>query len=247
MLEVSRKPTFVIPALPAESGFGASLAQALAIAAKDVRTEIRSREVVVGSLVFALLVVVIFNFAFDLEGEMAEIAGPGVLWVAIALSAMMSLGYVFAKEREQGGLQGLLLTPVDRSAIFLGKVAGALVLTFALELFLLPLFALFTNVSILSPGLMVVVILGTVGFVTVGTLFSAMAVTSRSRELLLPILLLPVAAPVLMAAVEGTRMALQGDPWGELLPALSILAAFDVVFMGLCPFLFEYVMEEMAT
>jgi heme exporter protein B len=247
MLEVSRKPTFVIPALPAESGFGASLAQALAIAVKDVRTEIRSREVVGGSLVFALLVVVIFNFAFDLEGEMAEIAGPGVLWVAIALSGMMGLGYVFAKEREQGGLQGLLLTPVDRSAIFLGKVAGALLLTFALELFLLPLFALFANVSILSPGLMVVVILGTVGFVTVGTLFSAMAVTSRSRELLLPILLLPVAAPVLMAAVEGTRMALQGDPWSELLPALSILAAFDVVFIGLCPFLFEYVMEEMAT
>ncbi len=247
MLEVSRKHTFVIPALPAESGFVASLAQALAIAAKDVRVELRSREAASGSLVFALLMIVIFNFAFDLEGEMAEIAGPGVLWVAIVLSGMMGLGYVFAKEREQGGLQGLLLTPVDRSAIFLGKVTGALVLTFALEIFLLPLFALFANVSILAPGLIVVVILGTFGFVTVGTLFSAMAVTSRSRELLLPILLLPVATPVLLAAVEGTRMALQGEPWGELLPALSMLAAFDVVFMGLCPFLFEYVMEEMAT
>ncbi len=247
MLQASRKPTFVIPALPAETGFVASLAQALAIAAKDVRVEIRSREVVGGSLVFALLVLVIFNFAFDLEGEMAEVAGPGVLWVAIALAGMMGLGYVFAKEREQGGLQGLLLTPVDRSAIFLGKATGALLLTFALELFLLPVFALFANVSLLSPGLIVVVILGTIGFVTVGTLFSAMAVTSRSRELLLPLLLLPVVTPVLLAAVEGTRFALQGEPWAELLPALSLLGAFDVVFLGLCPFLFEYVMEEMAS
>ncbi len=224
----------------------AFLAQALAITAKDVRAELRTRDAISGSLVFALLVLVIFNFAFDLEGEMSEVAGPGVLWVAIILAAMMGLGYVFAKEREQGGLQGLLLTPIDRSAIFLGKVAGALLLTFALELFLLPLFAAFASVSILSPGLIVVLILGTVGFVTVGTLFSAMAVTTRSRELLLPLLLLPVAAPVLIAAVEGTRSALEGEPWSELLPALGVLAAFDVVFVALCPFLFEYVVEEMA-
>ncbi len=245
MLEASRKPTFVIPALPAESGFVAALTQALAIAAKDVRAEFRSREAASGSLVFALLIVVIFNFAFDLEGEMADVAGPGVLWVSIVLAGMMGLGYVFAREREQGGLQGLLLTPIDRSAIFLGKMMGALLLTFTLELFLLPLFALFANVDILSAQLLVVTVLGTVGFVTVGTLFSAMSVTSRSRELLLPILLLPVVAPVLVAAIEGTRMALQGDPWSELVPPLSILAAFDVVFLGLCPFLFEYVMEEM--
>lgn len=246
MWELSRKLTFVTPAPAAEGRFTGFVAQALAVAAKDVRAELRSREAVGGSLVFALLTVVIFNFAFDLEGEMGEMAGPGVLWVAIVLAGMMGLGYVFAREREQGGLQGLLLTPVDRSAIFLGKAAGALLLTFALELFLLPLFAVFADESLLSPGLILVVLLGTIGFVTVGTLFSAMAVTTRSRELLLPLLLLPVAAPVLIAAVEGTRFALDGEPWSELLPALSLLAAFDVVFVGLCPFLFEYVMEEMA-
>jgi heme exporter protein B len=246
MLEASRKPTFAIPAPHAEGGFAASLAQAFAVAAKDVRMELRSRESAGGSLVFALLVLVIFNFAFDLEGEMAEIAGPGILWVAIVLAGMMGLGYVFAKERDQGALQGLLLTPIDRSAIFLGKVMGALLLTFALELFLLPIFAVFANVSILSPGLILIVILGTLGFVTVGTLFSAMAVTSRSRELLLPLLLLPVAAPVVIAAVEGTRSALEGGSLGDQMSALSVLAAFDVVFLGLCPFLFEYVMEEMA-
>ncbi len=246
MREASRKLTFAIPVPHIEDGFVAFLRQVLTVAAKDVRAELRSRGAASGSLVFALLVVVIFNFAFDLEGEMSEVAGPGVLWVAIALAGMMGLGHVFAKEREQGGLQALLLTPIDRSAIFLGKAAGALLLTFALELFLLPLFAVFANVSVLSPGLMVVVVLGTLGFVTVGTLFSAMAVTTRSRELLLPLLLLPVAAPVLIAAVEGTRSVLEGEPWSELLPALGVLAAFDVVFVALCPFLFEYVMEEMA-
>ena len=107
-VEASKKLTFAIPVPPVEGGFIAFLTQALTVAAKDVRAELRSREAVSGSLVFALLVLVIFNFAFDLEGEMSEVAGPGVLWVAIVLAGMMALGYVFAKEREQGGLQGLL-------------------------------------------------------------------------------------------------------------------------------------------
>ena len=245
MWEASRKLTFAIPAPLAEGRLPAFLAAALAVAAKDVRAEFRSRAAVSGSVVFGLLMVVIFNFAFDLEGEMGDLAGPGVLWVAIVLAAMMGLGHVFAKEREQGGLEGLLLAPIDRSAIFVGKVAGATLLTLVLEMFLLPMFALFANVSLFSPGLLLVVILGSLGFVTVGTLFSAMAVTTRSRELLLPLLLLPVATPVLIAAVEGTRSVLEGEPWGELLAPVSVLAAFDVVFLGLCPFLFEYVMEEM--
>src|SRR3990170_6235316 len=241
MREASRKLTFAIPVPLTEAGLPTFLASALNVAAKDVRTELRSRQAAGGSLVFALLTVVIFNFAFDLEGEMKDIAAPGVLWVAIVLAGMMAFGHVFAQEREQGGLEGLLLTPVDPGAVFLGKAAGALLLTFALELFLLPVFALFANVSILSPGLLLVVVMGTLGFVLVGTLFSAIAVTSRSRELLLPLLLLPVATPVLIAAVEGTRSALGGEPWSELLPALSVLGAFNVVFLGICPFLFEYV------
>ena len=247
MWEALGKPTFAIPARPTDSGPLLWLGQTLAVAAKDIRAEFRSREALSGSVGFALLILVIFNFAFDLRGDMAVIAGPGVLWVAIVLAGMMGLGYVFTKEREQGGMQGLLLAPVDRSAIFLGKAAGALLLTLVLEVFLVPLFAFFSNVSLLSPDLLLVVVLGTLGFVTVGTLFSAMAVTTRSRELLLPILLLPVSTPLLLAAVEGTRVVLEGAPFAELAPAITILVAFAVVFLGLCPFLFEYVMEEMAT
>src|SRR3990172_2427628 len=177
MREASRKLTFAIPVPLTEAGLPTFLASALNVAAKDVRTELRSRQAAGGSLVFALLTVVIFNFAFDLEGEMKDIAAPGILWVAIVLAGMMAFGHVFAQEREQGGLEGLLLTPVDPGAVFLGKAP----------------------------------------------LFSATAAPSRSRELLLPLLLLPVATPVLIAAVEGTRSALGGEPVGELLPGLRVV------------------------
>ncbi len=245
MLEVSRKPTLALRAPAAEGGPFAFLAPILAITAKDLRSELRSRQVIGGSLVFAILTIVIFGFAFDLQGEMSEIAGPGVLWVAILLAGVTGFGHVFAEEQEQGGLQGLRLAAADGSTVFIGKMLAVLLLTFGLELFLLPVFALITNASIISPGLLSMVILGTIGFVTVGTLFSAMSATSRSRELLLPVLLLPVVTPVLVAAVEGTHSALQGDGFADLLPALTILTAFDLIFVALCPVLFEFVMEEM--
>ena len=222
----------------------AFLAQVLTVAAKDVRAELRSRDAVSGSVVFALLVLVIFNFAFDLEGEMSEVAGPGVLWVAIALAGMMGLGHVFAKEREQGGLQGLLLTPMDRSAIFVGKVAAALLLTFALELFLLPLFAVFADVSILSLELLLVVMLGTVGFVTVGTLFSAIAVHTRAREVMLPILLFPIVVPLMIAAVKITGGLLDGQPLSEMRNWMNLLVGFDVIFLTVSYMTFDYVVEE---
>src|SRR3972149_7862828 len=195
MWEASRRTTLAIPASVAESGLASLLTTAVAIVVKDVRTELRSRQAVSGSLVFGLLTVVIFNFAFDLEGTAGKAAGAGALWVAIVLAAMMGFNFIFAQEREQGGMEGLLLSSPDPSAIFFGKLAGALLFTLALESVLFPAFALFAGVSLLSPGLPVMTLLGTLGFVTVGTLFSAMAVTSRSRELFLPLLLLPVAAP----------------------------------------------------
>ncbi len=247
MLEASERTTLGIQALPSESGLASFASTAFAIMAKDVRSELRTRSATNGMLVFGLLVVVTFNFALNLEGEAATDAGSGALWVAILLAAMMGFNFIFAQEREQGGMEGLILSSPDSSAIFFGKLGGALLFTLALEAFLFPVFAVFSNVSILSPGLPAVVLLGTLGFVTAGTLFSAMAVTSRARELFLPLLLLPVAVPVLIAAVEGTRAAIQGQPWGDLLPALSVLGAFDVVFLALSPALFQFVIEEMGS
>jgi heme exporter protein CcmB len=171
----------------------------------------------------------------------------GISLVSITLGAMMGLSHVFSKEREQGSIEGLLLCPVDRSAIYVGKFAAALLLTAAVEAAILPLFALFTDLPVFLPPLLLTVVLGTIGFVAVGTLFSAMAVHTRTRELMLPLLLLPVAIPIIVAAIEGTRVGLEGKPWGDMLPWITILSAFDSVFLVLCPWLFQYVMEEMGS
>jgi len=212
-----------------------------------VRAELRSRDLASGTVVFALLVLIIFNFAFDLRGENRSLAAPGMLWVAIVLAAMMGLGHVFSKEREQGGIDGLLLLPVNRSAIYVGKFASSLIMTLVVEVVILPTFALFTNLSVFRPEQLLIVLLGTMGFVAAGTLFSALAVHARTRELMLPVLLLPVSVPLLIAAVEGSSLAFDGEPWTELLTPLGVLAAFDVVFLTLCPWLFQYAMEEMGS
>lgn len=245
MWQVLRKHTIAIQAPEAKGELAAYLAQVAAVVAKDVRAELRGKEVIGGTLAFAFLVLVIFNFAFDLRGETRSMAAPGMLWVAITLAAMTGLGHVFAIEKHQGALEGLLLCPVDRSAIFMGKLASSLLLTGAIELAILPLFAVFTNLSVFLPGILLMVVLGTIGFVTVGALFSAMAVQTRTRELMLPLLLLPVALPVIIAAIEGTRVAFDGKPWGDMVPWITVLLAFDVIFLALCPWLFEYVVEEM--
>lgn len=212
-----------------------------------MRAELRSRDLASGTVVFALLVLIIFNFAFDLRGENRSLAAPGMLWVAIVLAAMMGLGHVFSKEREQGGIDGLLLLPVNRSAIYVGKFASSLIMTLVVEVVILPTFALFTNLSVFRPEQLLIVLLGTMGFVAAGTLFSALAVHARTRELMLPVLLLPVSVPLLIAAVEGSSLAFDGEPWTELLTPLGVLAAFDVVFLTLCPWLFQYAMEEMGS
>jgi heme exporter protein B len=230
-----------------EGGFALFLRQAAALAAKDIRAELRSKEAASGTLVFALLVLVVFNFAFDLRGENRSLAAPGMLWVAILLGAMMSLGHVFAKEREQGGIEGLLALPVDRSAIYLGKLFSAFIMTLVIEAAILPVFAVFTNLSAFAPGLLLIVLLGTIGLVTAGTLFSAMSVHTRTRELMLPVLLLPVSVPLLIAGVEGARLTFDGEPWRELFTPVGVLASFDVILLVLCPWLFRYVMEDLGS
>jgi heme exporter protein B len=247
MWRVLGRPVTITLVPRVEGGFALFLRQVAALAAKDIRAELRSKEVASGTLVFALLVLVVFNFAFDLRGGDRSLAAPGMLWVAILLAAMMGLGHVFAKEREQGGIEGLLSLPVDRSAIYLGKLFSAFVMTLVIEAAILPVFAVFTNLSAFEPGLLLIVLLGTIGLVTAGTLFSAMSAHTRTRELMLPVLLLPVSVPVLIAGVEGARLTFDGQPWRELLTPVGVLASFDVILLVLCPWLFRYVMEEMGS
>ena len=223
----------------------AYLRKVFAIVAKDVVAELRTREMLSSMFVFSLLVILIFNFAFDLRADNQRTLAPGVLWVAIAFAGMLGLSRSFIIEKDRGSMEGLLLAPVDRSAIFLGKMLGNVLFITVVELIILPIFMVLFNLSgqDLLP-LIGVIILGTVGFAGVGTLFSAMAVHTRAREVLLPVLLFPVVIPVMLSAVKLTAGILDRLPFAEVRNWFSLLVAFDLIFMALAFMFFDYVMYE---
>jgi heme exporter protein B len=218
----------------------------LAIAAKDIRAEMRSRSALISALVFAAMVLVLFNFGRDPTALPASAIAPGVLWVTFALAAMLAMNRGFTIERENAALDGLLLAPVPREALFLGKLLANLVFVGVVELITLPLFTLFFNVSLaaVAPGIVAVTALATVGFVAVGTIFSAMAVRTRFAELMLPVLLLPFMVPPLIAAVQVTSRLLAARPLSELWGWLRLLALYDIVFVTLCTLAFSAVVDE---
>jgi heme exporter protein B len=216
-----------------------------AIVAKDVAAELRTREMLSSMFVFSLLVILVFNFAFDLRADNQKTLAPGVLWVAIAFAGMLGLSRSFIMEKDRGSMEGLLLTPVDRSAIYLGKMLGNLLFIGVVVVIILPIFIVLFNLSAeYLPSLVGVVILGTIGFAGVGTLFSAMAVHTRAREVLLPILLFPVVIPVMLASVKLTAAVLDGVPFADVQNWFSLLVGFDLIFLALSFMLFDYVMEE---
>lgn len=218
----------------------------LAIAGKDVRAELRSRTGLISALVFAALVLVIFNFARDPTALSSATLAPSVLWVTFALAALLAMNRAFTIERENSALDGLLLAPVSREALFLGKLLANLAFVGAVELVTLPLFTLFFNVSLwpVLPGILGVTALATVGFVAVGTIFSAMAVRTRFADLLLPVLLLPFMVPPLIGAVQVTSRLLAGRPWMEMWGWLRLLTLYDIVFLTLCTLAFPSVVDE---
>jgi heme exporter protein B len=210
---------------------------------KDLSLEKRSREMLSSMFIFALLVVLVFSFSFDLRVEEVSGAAPGVLWVAISFAGMLGLARSFVLERDQGCLDGLLLCPVDRSLLYLGKMLSNLTFISLTELVVLPLcFALFNLTFHLL--LLPILLLGTIGFSAVGTIVSAMTVHARAREVMLPILLFPLVLPALIAAVKLTGGVLDRQPWGEIRSWMELLAGFDVIFMVISYLAFEYVIEE---
>ena len=220
------------------------LSATLAIAWKDVRLEIRSRDTVVSALVFGLIVVVVFNFGLNRTPGSLAPAAPGLLWVAYGFVGVLAMNRAFAREQEQGALDGLLAAPVSRDAVFLGKMLGTLAFMLVIEVVLLPVFAVMLDLPALSATLGLIILLATIGFATVGTFFAAIAAQTRSREILLPVLFFPVIVPVIIAAVEATALVLQGGPmqavWTRWLP---LLVVFDALFLVICPWIFGYVFE----
>ena len=222
----------------------AFLRKVLAVLIKDVRAEIRTKDIFSAMLVFALLSVVIFQFAFDLRVDNVRQVVPGVLWVSITFAGILGLNRSFVLEKDKGSLEGLLLTPVDRGAIYLGKMLANMVFIVVVEMFIIPLSSIFFNVPLWLPSILLAVALGTVGFAAVGTVFSAMSVNTRAREVLLPILLLPVIVPVLIAGVRISGGILDGQTLGELSNWLQLLVVFDVLYLAASFLAFDFVVEE---
>jgi heme exporter protein B len=215
-----------------------------AIVWKDLAAELRSRELLSAMLVFALLVILIFNFALELESKARLSVTSGVLWATFAFAGTLGLNRSMATEKDRGCLDGLLLAPVDRSAIFFGKAIGNLAFMLIVEAIVLPLYSALYNVNLFRPGLLVVILLGSVGYVAVGTLLASMAVQTRTRDVLLPILLFPVVIPVLVAAVKASTGFIQGWPMADIWPNLNLLIVYDVIFIAVAYMVFDYVVEE---
>jgi heme exporter protein B len=213
---------------------------------KDLLVEARGRETVLAGAVFALLVLVIFNFAFDLRVENVAAVAPGILWVTITFVGVLSLGRAFARERDRRTLDGLLLAPVDRSALYLAKVLTSIASMLVVEVVALPVFVGLFNLAVDLPLLVLALVLGTIGLAGVGTLFAAIAAHTRAREVLLPLLLFPIQVPVILATVKSTGAAIRvpGLEPPEVGQWLGLLVAFDALFLGLSVLLFDYAIEE---
>jgi len=218
------------------------LAQVLAILWKDIRCELRSKQTWTGMGLFALLVLVIFNFAFELRVDNKAAIAPGVLWVAFVFASLLGLGRTIAAEREKGSMDRLLLCPVDRKAVYLAKLLGNLLFIGVVEIVALPVYAALFNVPLFAGALLPVVLLGTLGIAAIGTLFSAMAAATRARELLLPVLVFPLIVPVVISAVRATGSLIVAAPNEP--PWLGLITAFDVIFLSMSMLMFAYVIEE---
>jgi heme exporter protein B len=222
------------------------LAASWLVARKDLAIEFRTRTAFFSALVFALLGLCIFYFGWDPTAVAAIDLAPGVLWVIFTFSGLLGLQRSFGVEQAERAIDGLLVSPVDREAIFLGKALANFVFVAGIQLIAVPAVALFYNLPLTNslPVLLSIALLAAVGLVAVGTLFSAMAVNTRLAELLLPMLSLPFFVPVVIAGAQATSRLLAGRPLTEAWPSLKILIAFDIVFLTACTLAFPYTLEE---
>jgi heme exporter protein B len=222
------------------------IAAALAILAKDLRIETRTREGITSIVVLGVLLVLVFSIAHDPTPSEAPRLAPAVIWVTFTFTGLLAIQRSFVVEREQDCLAALLVGPLDPAALYLGKLLGNVLLLGAMQAIVLPLTALLLHVELAGalPALVVVLLLGNLGFAALATLFGAVAVRVRAREVLLPVLLLPLLVPVLVGGVKATAAVLGGEGLAGATQAVGMLAAFDVIFTTAGMLLFEEVVRD---
>lgn len=220
------------------------LSAIFAILRKDLAVEWRSRQLLTAMLVFSILVILIFNFALELDARLRAEVSAGVLWATFAFAGTLGLNRSMAIEKEHSSLDGLLLSPVDRSAIYFGKTMANMVFMLVVELFTLPIYAVLYNVNLFTPGFLIVIILGSWAYSAIGTLLAAMAAQARNRELLLPVLLFPVLIPVLVAAVRASTGILDGLEMVYIWPSLNIIIAYGLIMPVLGYMFFDLIVED---
>ncbi|MEK6222096.1 MAG: heme exporter protein CcmB [Chloroflexota bacterium] len=215
-----------------------------AIVRKDLAAEWRSRELFSAMFVFSLLVIFIFNFALELNINERNAITSGILWVTFTFAGTLGLNRSMLVEKDRGSLDGLLLAPIDRSAIYFGKTIGNLIFMLIVEIIVLPIYSFLYNTNLFRPGLLGIILLGSIGYSIVGTLLSSMTVQTRTRDVLLPILLFPVLLPVLISAVRASSFYLQGQPTDLIWPSVNIIIAYDIIFTAIAFMVFDFIVEE---
>jgi heme exporter protein CcmB len=233
--------------IPVRRSLGEGVRTAWLILRKDLTVEVRSLEIAYTTLFFAISCVLVFAFALVKEGKAPQDGAAGILWITIAFAGTLALGRAFERERQSETLRALLMAPADRPAIYVGKLLGIIALLVVAEVVLVPLVAFLFQAPLLAHPfwLSAVLVSGTIGFAAVGTLFSAMLVRARSRDVLLPVLLYPITVPVIIAGVRATAELLQPDVELALVRFwVALLIALDVVFVTLALWTFEPLMTD---
>jgi heme exporter protein B len=215
-----------------------------AILCKDLRTELRTRQIAVSTLVFAVLLLVVFNFAFELRGEDLAALAPGVLWATFIFNGVLVFGRVFASEQENAAIEALALAPIDRGLIFAAKWAFSTILMLATELVVLLVFGIVFNSNAFSSLILIDIVLATMGFAAAGTALAVVSFNTKAREVLLPVLLLPLTVPLIIGAVRCTALIFAGSPLRAVVPWFDLMLAFDVLFGAVCYYGFGSLLEQ---
>jgi heme exporter protein B len=228
------------------SGSKIFLQQVLALLAKDLKTEWRTREIFTSMFVFAVLVIVVFNFAIGADTELIRQVASGVIWIALSFAAVLGLQRTGQMESEEDSLQGVLLALHDSSALFIAKMLAQMVYLLIVSLFILPLCGVWFHIDFIAciGELVIVFMLGTLGLSIVGTLFAMITLHTRAREVMLPMLFLPVSVPLTIASVYATSQLIAGMTLRDIADYISLIGVFDIIFFTLVLLVFDHIVEE---